>query len=157
MPFFRLAAVLLLSCLAFALPAFAQEAAPAPAPAQPDAGHATVVVYRVPSMKSAVWKHGVYLDRTLVVKLSSGGFTRLSLLPGEYLLSTGTKRNPTQLGVTLSLDAGETHYVAYEVGRDLYTPDSLRLVSAQTGSAALEGGDYRHQPPLIAELAVTAP
>lgn len=160
MPSFRSATVLWLSCLvlalsSFALPVYAQDAAPAPAHA--DAGRATVVIYRVPSMKSAVWKHGVYLDKTLVVKLSSGGFTRLSLAPGEYLLSTGTRRNPTQLSVTLKLDAGETHYVAYEVGRDLYTPDNLRFVSARTGAAALDSGDYRYQAPLAAETTVTTP
>ena len=133
--------LLLCSCATSSGPTLAQ------APVVVPDGKAVILVYRISALTSAAYRHNVYLDGELVASLPSGSYTHFPVLPGSYEISTGNDKNPRMQSVTVNANQGQTTYVAYSAGRDLYTPASLRIADDKTSERYLSG-NYGFEAPI---------
>jgi hypothetical protein len=115
------------------------------APIVVPSGKSVIVVYRIPSLKSAAYRHHVYLNGTLAARLPSKAFTYFTVDPGTYEVSTRTERNPKILVSYAQANLDEISYIEYRVGANLATPDTLRGIEPQRGAMNLING-YRYEP-----------
>ena len=120
----------------------------AEAPIVVPAGKAVIVVYRVNSLTSAAYRHNIYLDGTLIARLPAGSYTHLTVNPGTYEVSSGKESNTRIKFVSVTVDAGDTQYVAYDVGRNLSEPTTLRRVDKSVADRYLSGS-YGFEAPVV--------
>lgn len=110
-------------------------------------GKAVIVIYRVSSLTSAAYRHNMYLDGTLVARLPIGSYTHFAVDPGNYEVSSGKESNIRIKVVSVNANAGDTHYIAYDVGRNLSEPTTLRLVDKTVAERYLSG-TYGYETPI---------
>lgn len=75
-----------------------------------DSTKARVYIYRVKSFAGAAWQHDYWINKKLVARLSSHGFTSILVSPGTYQIHYGATADYDELVININLEAGKDYY-----------------------------------------------
>jgi len=108
----------------------------------PDAEHAVIVIYRVPSLKGMAWTHHYAIDGVHRLELRSKQYSAIAVARGQHIVGVGPASHQDYQTVPIEAKAGEAYFIEDHPGYDLYTPDRFFSVDRDAADKAL--GSHYH-------------